>query len=75
MMYRPAQRPSAFRYMCEYMDIDSCIYVYTYVYVQQYVYLYIERYRETFISLSCTHSIILCNHICFPIVFDQLCLL
>jgi len=50
--YRPAHRPSAFRYMCEYIDIDICIYVYTYVYVQEYVYLYIERYRETFISLS-----------------------
>ena len=63
ILYRPAHRPSAFRYMCEYIDIDICIYVYTYVYVQEYVYLYIERYRETFISLGCTYPIILRNHI------------
>jgi hypothetical protein len=38
IIHRPAHRPSAFRYMCEYMDIDICIYVYTYVYVQKVVY-------------------------------------
>ena len=50
MLYRPAHRPSTFIYMCEYIDIDICIYVYTCVCASICLFVYREVQRDIHFS-------------------------